>query len=122
MPEPERVEISADAVGRIRVAPTSFLEMWGVYFVACGGGWILVVASSLLIYFLKHQPPVPALPAGAQSADQMKEAVNNFRLLADQWRDSLSYIFDLLVTKTVLPVVTLLLGYLFGKARSTGIQ
>jgi hypothetical protein len=33
----------------------------------------------------------------------------------NQGRDSLTYIFDLLVTKTAMPLVTLLLGYLFGR-------
>jgi hypothetical protein len=32
-----------------------------------------------------------------------------------QFRDPVGYVFDLTVTKTVLPIVTLLLGYLFGK-------
>jgi hypothetical protein len=41
-----------------------------------------------------------------------------YKQLCDQSRDSLTYIFDLLVTKTALPLVTLLLGYLFGKTKS----
>jgi hypothetical protein len=36
----------------------------------------------------------------------------------DQFRDSLSFVFDLMVIKTVLPLVTLLLGYLFGSKKS----
>jgi hypothetical protein len=40
--------------------------------------------------------------------------------VSDQWSELLTRIFDLLVTKTVLPIFTLLLGYLFGKAKSTG--
>jgi hypothetical protein len=33
----------------------------------------------------------------------------------------LTYIFDLLITKTALPLVTLLLGYLFGKGKSQNL-
>jgi len=49
------------------------------------------------------------------STDQVKDALNIHKQALDQWRDSLTFIFDLLVTKTALPIVTLLLGYLFGK-------
>ena len=39
--------------------------------------------------------------------------------LVDQYRDTISFVFDLVVTKTILPLITLLLGYLFGKTRNS---
>ncbi len=97
-------------------ARPTFLEKWGVVFVAFGGGWILLVSSVLFAYFLWKQPLLPPPVAGA-SAAQVKDQVDIHKLMSGEWRDSLSFAFDLLVTRTVLPIVTLLLGYLFGKTK-----
>jgi hypothetical protein len=105
--------VSLPDVGEVVVAPPTFLERWGVVFVACTGGWILLVGTGLLIYFLHYQPALPSL-AGL-TVDQARDVLITHKQLVDQWRDSLNSIFDLLVTKTALPVVALLLGYLFGK-------
>jgi len=112
-PQEQDLVVSTADVGTLSIAPTSFLEKWGVVFVACGGCWILLVGTGILIYFLRNQPAFPVLTG--MSADQVKDALNAHKQLSDQWRDSLTYIFDLLVTKTALPIVTLMLGYLFGK-------
>ena len=112
---PEIVQLSASDIGTIQIAPPSFLERWGVLFLAFFGGWILLIGTVLLAFYLTHEPPPPNL-AGL-SGDAVRDALNNYKLLEDQWRDSLNYIFDLLITKTALPLVTLLLGYLFGKGR-----
>ena len=108
--------VSTPDVGEVSIAPPTFLERWGVVFVAFAGGWILLVGSGILIYFVQSQPAFPTL-AGL-TPDQARDALILHKQLSDQWRDSLTYIFDLLVTKTVLPLVALLLGYLFGKGKS----
>ena len=112
---PEIVQLSASAVGTVRIAPPSFLERWGFLFLAFFGGWIIVVGTILLVFFLTHQPAAPNLTG--LSSEGVRDALSSYKLLEDQWRESLTYIFDLLITKTALPLVTLLLGYLFGKAR-----
>jgi hypothetical protein len=112
----QNVVISPTDVGKVSIAPPTFLERWGVVFVACAGGWILLAGSGILIYFLLNQPALPSLAGLAP--DQAKEVLGIHKQLYDQWRDSLTYIFDLLVTKTILPLVTLLLGYLFGKGKT----
>jgi hypothetical protein len=115
-PQVQNVEISATNAGEISIVRPTFLERWGVVFVAFAGGWILLVGSGILIYFLRNQPALPNL--SGLTADQAKDALNNYKQLYEQWRDSQTYIFDMLVTKTALPLVTLLLGYLFGKGKS----
>ena len=115
--DPESVVISTTEVGKIIIGPPpTFLERWGIVLLAWAGGWILAVGSAILIYFLWKQPTVPNI--AGQTADQVKETLSIHKQLYEQWHDSLTYIFDLLVTKTVLPIVTLLLGYLFGKSKS----
>jgi len=108
--------VSDTKAGEISIVPPTFLEKWGIVFVACAGGWILLVGSGILIFFLSHQPTLPSLAGLA--ADQAKDVLNLHKQLYEQGRDSMTYIFDLLVTKTALPLVTLLLGYLFGKGKS----
>jgi uncharacterized membrane protein YraQ (UPF0718 family) len=113
---PEDVDISTTQVGEIAIA--TFLERWGVVFLACAGAWIMAVGTALLIYFFWKQPAFPNM--AGQTPDQVTQALNVHKQVSDQWSESLTSIFDLLVTKTVLPIVTLLLGYLFGKAKSSG--
>lgn len=120
MPEsfrPPEVGVTArEAVEPPPVGSTSkpsFLELWGVIFLAFAGAWILLVGSATLIYYFRTQPGLPS--TAGLTPDQMREALSLHKELLEQWRDSLTSVFDLLVTKTVLPLVTLLLGYLFGK-------
>lgn len=115
--DPQIATVSPDDVGSVEIAPPSFLERWGVIFLACFGGWIIVTGTVILLYFLRSQPPSPGL-AGL-SPDQLRDALLTHKQLVEQWRDSLTYIFDLLITKTALPLVTLLLGYLFGKGQAS---
>jgi len=117
MRAPEDVNIADTQVGEFTLSPPTFLERWGVVFLACAGGWILAVGSALLIYFFWRQPEFPNV--AGQTPDQIAQALNVHKQISEQWSQSLVGIFDLLVTKTVLPIVTLLLGYLFGKAKST---
>ena len=56
---PENIDISATEIGQIAIAPPTFLERWGVVFLAYAGAWILVVGTSLLIYFFWKQPALP---------------------------------------------------------------
>jgi hypothetical protein len=114
--EPQTVTVSSTDIGSIELAPPSFLERWGVIFLAGFSGWIILTGTIILVYFLLKQPPTPNL--SGLSADQLRDALNTQKVLEDQWRDSLTYIFDLLITKTALPLVTLLLGYLFGRSKS----
>ena len=68
MPTTEQVFVQPAAAGNVSIAPPTFLERWGVVFVACIGGWILVVGSGILIYFLRYQPPLPDM--GRLTPDQ----------------------------------------------------
>lgn len=113
IPQPPDVTVTSQAVGQIVLTPPTFLEKWGVVFVACVGCWILAVGTAMLVFYLRNLPEMPSL--SGLSADQARDALTHHKEIYDQWRDSLNQIFDLLVTKTALPIVTLLLGYLFGK-------
>jgi len=105
--QPETVRISEGAAGGVvDVRPTSFLERWGTVFVAWG---------LLLGYYLLH---LPAFPSTTGTPADVKVSLDIHKEIYEQYHDSITNVFDLLVTKTVLPLVTLLLGYLFGKTPS----
>ena len=108
-------EVSTQNIGSLQAEPPSFLERWGVVFLAWIGGWILVTGTGLVAWYLVHQPPSPNL--NGLSADGIRSALETQKLLSDQWRESLTNTFDLLITKTVVPIATLLLGYLFGRSK-----
>ena len=96
-----------------KVRPASFLELWNTVFAAVGLIWIFLVAACLIVYYLKHLPPAPVTTG--MSAGQAKETLDIYKQVYDSYKQSVSDVFDLLVTRTILPIVTLLLGYLFGK-------
>lgn len=113
----EQVVVSPSSVGTVTLAPPTFLEKWGISFLAVAGLWILMTGTLILVIYLIK---VPAFPNPANmNADQFRDAMAVHTAVEEQWRTSLTSIFDLLVTKTVLPLCTLLLGYLFGKGRNS---
>ena len=119
-PEIVSIPVSGSAgIGDLTITPPTFLEKWGVVFVAVAGGWILVICACMLWYYLEHLPaPPPQTPATA--ADAYKTALDLYKTAGSEFRDSLSFVFDLTVTKTILPLVTLLLRLPFRQEELTG--
>jgi hypothetical protein len=117
MPSVNEVVLTGNEAGETSDIPPTFLERWGVLFLAWAGGWILLVGLALLAYYLCTVPRVPVIESSA-TPDQVRDILAAHRQVVEEWRDSVGAIFDLLVTKTVLPIVTLLLGYLFGKTKT----
>lgn len=86
--QPKTVDVSSTGVGTFQTVPPSFLERWGVVFLAWVGGWILVTATGLAVYALAHQPAAPNL--NGLTSDQVKSALEDQKLLLDQWHESLN--------------------------------
>ena len=102
--------------GDVILTPPTFLEKWGVVFVSVAGVWILLVCAWLILYYAHQVPAAPVQSAGVPP-DTFKAMLDLHKTQLDQFRDSVNFIFDLTVTKTILPVLTLLLGYLFGSKK-----
>lgn len=102
-----------------KLQPASYLERWNTIFVAAGLFWMLCVTTFLLWYYVKHLPVAPS--TAGLSAAQVKDVLETQKAVYDQYRQSLTDVFDLLVTRTVLPLLALLLGYLFGKTPSRSV-
>jgi hypothetical protein len=109
-PQGEVVTISPADFGSGKMAA---LDRWGTSFVWWAGAWIILVGSALLVYFLANLPKLPS--TANLSPDQVRDVVATHQALTESLQRSVGNVFDLLVTKTALPVVTLMLGYLFGK-------
>ena len=119
-PNPPQVTIPVGGltgIGQLTLVPPTFLEKWGVAFVSVGGFWMLSVCVAMLWFYLAHLSLPPAQTANTQPEDY-KKLLELHKTATDQFRESLGFVFDLLVTKTVLPLLTLLLGYLFGSKKS----
>jgi hypothetical protein len=117
-PPQETIPVSgATGIGQYTIAPPTFLEKWGVVFVSVGGLWMLGVCVALMWFYVAHLPSPPAQALNAKIEDY-KAILEAHKTATDQFRDSLSFIFDLMVTRTVLPLLTLLLGYLFGSKKT----
>ena len=71
----------------------------------------------MLVYYLRHLAAPPLQPVGMKT-DEYKTSLDLHKTASDQFRDSVNFAFDLMVTKTVLPLLTLLLGYLFGSKKN----
>src|ERR1700690_604703 len=107
----------SEGIGNLTIAPPTFLERWGVVFVSVGGLWMLGVCVAMLWYYLSHLSQPPALTSTVKPEDY-KAILDLHKTAADQFRASLNFAFDLMITKTILPLLTLLLGYLFGSKKS----
>jgi hypothetical protein len=89
----------------------------GVIFVSVGGLWMLGVCIAMLWYYMSHLS-LPPNQTPTIKPDDYKAALDLHRAAVDQFRDSVNFAFDLMVTKTILPLLTLLLGYLFGSKKN----
>lgn len=120
VPNPQQVPIPVSGptgVGNLTITPPTFLEKWGIVFVSVGGLWMLGVCVVMLWYYLAHLSLPPTLTSTADPKDY-KAILELYKTATDQFRDALNFAFDLMVTKTILPLITLLLGYLFGSKKS----
>jgi hypothetical protein len=107
----------SEGIGILTITPPTFLEKWGVVFVSVAGLWMLGVCVAMLWYYLAHLSFPPA-PAPSVKPEDYKAILDLHKTATDQFRDALNFAFDLMVTKTILPLITLLLGYLFGSKKS----
>ena len=104
-PNPPQVTIPVSGsagIGNLTITPPTFLEKWGVVFVAVGGLWMLGVCVAMLSYYLSHLPLPPAETSTLKPEDY-KSILDLHKTASDQFRDSLNFAFDLMVTKTILP-------------------
>jgi hypothetical protein len=110
------VEIPVSEAGSTQSVPPTFLEGLGGQILVWSGLWVLITSTALIILFIVKLPAMPGyvnLPP-----EEFKTELANYKQLCEVFLNPIKDIFDITVTKTVIPIVTLLLGYLFGKGKS----
>jgi hypothetical protein len=109
-------ELRTDNIGGIKNKPTT-IDWWAFFSLCCIG----TVVLSMCIYgaydlFFKIEPALPNL-TGDTLAD-VQASVNPHKLIEEELRAPFWSYFDLIVSRTPLPLVTLLMGFLFGKSKA----
>jgi hypothetical protein len=79
-------------------------------FIMCGLALYWVVSTAIVLVLATQSP-------GASTIDAV---VKNYKAVSDEVMDPISKIFDLYITKTLLPIFTAILGYIFGSQRHAG--
>ncbi len=113
-----RKKITAEQVlaeaGTLSVKPT-FVQKAGFYLAIGVGGLITVFTIGLLFFLAAHYPAMPV--KGPDNLNDLSdaEAVQRYKDLSEVAIKSTQTLFQTVVTQALLPVLTLILGYLFGK-------
>jgi hypothetical protein len=86
-----------------------------------------IVIFVLVSYWTRTSPDLPALPTDISNLDDAK--LNTWKLLLENYKtayavalDGPLQIFDQVIVKVLLPLFTLLLGYVFGTNRPARIE
>ena len=109
--------IDVKDIGSAKAVKPSFMEFWGTiaFFILLG---LLICTSFYVMWKFNHVDLPMSLP-GTDDPEKVRIAVANHKLINEEGHASLWDLFDLLMTKTAIPLITLLMGYLFGKRASS---
>ncbi len=111
MPASEQVPLN----GSVTPKPT-VVEWWAFWLLLVIGVSVLGISLyGAYDHFVNIGPRLP--PLDGRSLPEVQESVNRHKLIAEEARAPFLAMFDLIVSRTLLPLVTLLMGYLFGKAK-----
>ena len=107
---------SIPLVGTLTRNKATEIEKWAFVLLCVTLGFVLLFCGfGLCDLFWKVEPALPAI--SGNNINEVQAAVNAHRLIAEEMRAPLAQAYDLLITRTLLPIATLLLGFLFGKSR-----
>jgi hypothetical protein len=107
--------LTVPGVGKVENKPTTI--DWWAFVSLCFIGVVVLIMCVYGAYdlFFKLEPGLPRI-RGDTLAD-VQASVNRHKLIEEELRAPYWSFFDLIVSRTLLPLVTLLMGYLFGKAK-----
>lgn len=113
--KPERVS-AADILreeGASAPVKPHFLQLVGVQLAAAVGGLSAVIIVALVAYWIFTVPPilVGSLPA---DPTKLREMIEIQKQLQEAHLEPMLKVFDSIVLKCLLPLLTSILGYIFG--------
>ena len=100
-------------VEKIRANRKFHITTVGFYLALCVLGYLSVVTIVIFVDYFVHAPNKPS------PANLTAEALANYQTLAQISLQRITDLFDLMVAKTMIPVLTAILGYIFGVRESS---
>ncbi|HSV62102.1 MAG TPA: hypothetical protein VLH83_02045 [Chthoniobacterales bacterium] len=116
-PETVLAEGGASVAG-ITLKPT-FVQRAGLWLAAGVGAIIAVVTVFVLVFVYCHYPSMPSSQTLSASAPDAK-TIEQYKELTQVAIKSGQDLFQTIVTQALLPVLTAILGYIFGKGERAG--
>ena len=102
-----------EAVSKTIVQP-SFVERAGLWLALGVGSLAAIVTICLVVFLYFHYPAMPDAATLKQATDS-KAALDQYKELTGIAVKSTQDLFQTIVTQTLLPVFTAILGYIFAR-------
>ncbi|MBV9657482.1 MAG: hypothetical protein JO295_05170 [Verrucomicrobia bacterium] len=119
----EKEAITANAVlataGSTKVQ-ASFVQRAGLWLAAGVGSVIALVTILVLVFVHKNYPTMPSAEALKAAGTDSKAAIEQYKELSQVAVKNGLDLFQTIVTQALLPVLTAILGYIFGKGDRAG--
>jgi len=112
-PEKDQIQISHIEKGADTLPQLNPLSKIGFWLAVIVFSYIAVVTIALLIDYFFHIPEIPIL-VSADSTGFNNSVIEGYKKLSEISTDRSLKLFDQLIHKTILPVLTSILGYIFG--------
>lgn len=103
------------AVGTTKVKPT-FVQLAGLWLAAGVGAIIAIVTIAVIVFVYMHYPVMPSAETMQAAAGDSKTAIEQYKELSQIAIKNGQDLFQTIVTQALLPVLTVILGYIFGKS------
>jgi hypothetical protein len=116
MPEIPRItgsDILAQEGASKPVRPSTFLQLIGVQLAIGVGGLVAIVTLVLLVYWVFTAPPV-SVATIPPDAEKLKQIIDFHKQLREIHLEPVLKLFDNIVLKCLFPLLTSILGYIFG--------
>lgn len=114
---PDHVTVQADSAGAVagelhRLEPVQQAGLW----LAAGVGIVIFLVISIIVVDWSIRSPWLTVPAGLAEMDEKKAKtiIDGLKTLNDIAADRSVRMFDTVVARSLLPVFTAILGYIFG--------
>jgi hypothetical protein len=113
-----REEVRQTTQEDLKVQSLTGLQRAGVLIIAIIGFCIIIVTALVAVDWIMGGPPPPAnLPKDSQLA---QARIEDWQALREADLERPKQLFDLIVLKALLPLFTLIVGYLFGQHTQSG--
>ena len=94
----------------------TFVQRAGLWLAAGVGAIIAVVTAAILVFVYLHYPTLPSVDPLKNAGADSKLAIEQYKELSQVAIKNAQDLFQTIVSQALLPVLTAILGYIFGKS------